>query len=407
MTYNQAIDWLFKIPLSFNRNYDNYDLKLEPVYKFCSYVGNPQNDLKIIHIGGTNGKGSTSHITSAILQKHGRRIGIFSSPHLIDFRERIKINGDYIEKKFIKTFISRYRSFIIKNKISFFEISFIMSLCYFKKKKVDYAVIEVGLGGRLDATNICNPILSCVTNIGFDHKKFLGNTLKKIALEKAGIIKYKTPVVVGEKRKELKKLFKDISVKLSSPIIFTDSIRVNIKNQFNKANYQLHNIQAAKKIVEIIDDIKIDNHKILFAVDNFKSITNFIGRWQIIKDKPLVIVDSAHNYNAFKEVVSQLESTKKKIKMIFGTLNKIDQLRIIDILPKNFFYYFCEPKIDRFMPVEKIKFKANKNKLKFKIFKSSLSAYKEALNECDLDDLIFISGSSFIVSEILINNEKS
>ena len=136
MTYNQAIDWLFKIPLSFNRNYDNYDLKLEPVYKFCSHVGNPQNDLKIIHIGGTNGKGSTSHITSAILQKHGKRIGIFSSPHLIDFRERIKINGKYIEKKFIKKFISKYRSFVIKNKISFFEISFIMSLCYFKKKKL-------------------------------------------------------------------------------------------------------------------------------------------------------------------------------------------------------------------------------------------------------------------------------
>ena len=407
MTYNQVIDWLFKRPLSFNRDYDNYDLKLEPVYKFCSHVGNPQNDLKIIHIGGTNGKGSTSHITSAILQKHGKRIGIFSSPHLIDFRERIKINGEYIEKKFIKKFISKYRSFVIKNKISFFEISFIMSLCYFKKKKVDYAIIEVGLGGRLDATNICNPILSCITNIGFDHKKFLGNTLKKIALEKAGIIKYKTPVVVGEKRKDLKKLFKDISTKFSSQIIFTDSIRSNIKNQFNQANYQLYNIEAAKKIVERIDKIKIDNDKILSAVDNFESITNFIGRWQIIKEKPLVIVDSAHNYDAFKEVVSQLENTRKKIKMIFGTLNKIDQLKIIDLLPKNFFYYFCEPNTDRFMPVEKIKLKANKNNIKFKIFKSSLSAYKEALNDCDLDDIIFISGSSFVVSEILKNNQKT
>ena len=376
MTYNQAIDWLFKIPLSFNRNYDNYDLKLEPVYKFCSHVGNPQNDLKIIHIGGTNGKGSTSHITSAILQKHGKRIGIFSSPHLIDFRERIKVNGEYIEKKFIKIFISKYKLFIIKNKISFFEISFIMSLCYFKKKKIDYAVIEVGLGGRLDATNICNPIVSCITNIGFDHKKFLGNTLKKIALEKAGIIKHKTPIVVGEKRKELKKLFKDISTKFSSQIIFTDSIGANVKNQFNQANYQLYNIEAAKKIVELIGEINIDNDKILSAVYNFKSITNFIGRWQIIK-------------------------------MIFGTLNKIDQLKIIDILPKNFFYYFCEPKIDRFMPVEKIKFKANKNNIKFKIFKSSVSAYKEALNECDLDDIIFISGSSFVVSEILKNNQKT
>ena len=401
MNYNQAIKWLFKIPLSFNRDYDNYNLKLEPVYKFCNYLGNPQNDLKIIHIGGTNGKGSTCHITSSILQEHGKKIGIFSSPHLIDFRERIKINSDYIDKKFIRTFISTYKSFITKNKISFFEISFVMSLCYFKKKKVDYALIEVGLGGRLDATNICNPILSCITNIGFDHKKFLGNTLSKIAIEKAGIIKPKITVVVGEKRKRLIKLFTNISLKLNSPIFFTNEKTVNNNKKLKQADYQLNNIDLARKIVELVNDIKIDQNKILDGISNFKYNTNFKGRWQIVKKKPLVIVDCAHNFDAFNKIISQLESLGKKIKMIFGTLNKIDQIKIIDILPKHFFYYFCEPKIDRFMPIEKIKNRANKNKLQFKAYQSSLNAYNDALSESDLNDLIFVTGSSFVVSEIL------
>ncbi len=401
MNYNQAIKWLFKIPLSFNRDYDNYNLKLEPVYKFCNCLGNPQNDLKIIHIGGTNGKGSTCHITSSILQEHGKKIGIFSSPHLIDFRERIKINSDYIDKKFIRTFISTYKSFITKNKISFFEISFVMSLCYFKKKKVDYALIEVGLGGRLDATNICNPVLSCITNIAFDHKKFLGNTLSKIAIEKAGIIKPKIPVVVGEKRKRLIKLFTNISLKLNSPIFFTNEKTVNNNKKLKQADYQLNNIDLARKIVELVNDIKIDQNKILDGISNFKYNTNFKGRWQIVKKKPLVIVDCAHNVDAFNKIISQLESLGKKIKMIFGTLNKIDQIKIIDILPKHFFYYFCEPKIDRFMPIEKIKNRANKNKLQFKAYQSSLNAYNDALTESDLNDLIFVTGSSFVVSEIL------
>ena len=215
MTYNQAIDWLFKVPLSFNRDSHNYKLKLEPVIGFCNRVDNPQSSLKIIHVAGTNGKGSTCHITASIIQEHGKNVGIFSSPHLIDFRERIKINGKYIDKRFVTNFINKHKSYIEENKISFFEISFVMSLCYFRDSNVDYSLIEVGLGGRLDATNICNPIVSCITNIGYDHKNFLGKTLEKIALEKAGIIKYEIPTVVGEGRKTLVKVFYQISLKLN------------------------------------------------------------------------------------------------------------------------------------------------------------------------------------------------
>ena len=206
---------------------------------------------------------------------------------------------------------------------------------------------------------------------------------------------------MGAKRKRLIKLFTNISLKLNSPIFFTNEKTVNNNKKLKQADYQLNNIDLARKIVELVNDIKIDQNKILDGISNFKYNTNFKGRWQIVKKKPLVIVDCAHNIDAFNKIISQLESLGKKIKMIFGTLNKIDQIKIIDILPKHFFYYFCEPKIDRFMPIEKIKNRANKNKLQFKAYQSSLNAYNDALTESDLNDLIFVTGSNFVVSEIL------
>ena len=261
MTYNQAIDWLFKVPLSFNRDFHNYKLKLEPVIDFCNRVDNPQSGLKIIHVAGTNGKGSTCHITASIIQEHGKNVGIFSSPHLIDFRERIKINGKYIDKRFVTNFINKHKSYIEENKISFFEISFVMSLCYFRDSNVDYSLIEVGLGGRLDATNICNPIVSCVTNIGYDHKNFLGKTLEKIALEKAGIIKSETPIVVGEGRKTLVKVFYQISLKLNSPIIYSNDISLDKKYGLH-GDYQLDNIKNSIAIISLIKELNLDTTKL-------------------------------------------------------------------------------------------------------------------------------------------------
>ncbi|MEL0186871.1 MAG: Mur ligase family protein, partial [Flavobacteriaceae bacterium] len=341
MTYNQAIDWLFKVPLSFNRDFHNYKLKLEPVIDFCNRVDNPQSGLKIIHVAGTNGKGSTCHITASIIQEHGKNVGIFSSPHLIDFRERIKINGKYIDKRFVTNFINKHKSYIEENKISFFEISFVMSLCYFRDSNVDYSLIEVGLGGRLDATNICNPIVSCITNIGYDHKNFLGKTLEKIALEKAGIIKSETPIVVGEGRKTLVKVFYQISLKLNSPIIYSNNISLD-KEYGLHGDYQLDNIKNSIAIVSLIKELNLDNDKINLGITKTVVNTRFFGRWQIIKSKPLVIFDVAHNIDAIKKILKQLKEEDKDIRFVFGTLNKPGQIKILDILQTDYFYYFCE-----------------------------------------------------------------
>ena len=222
MNYTEAIDWLENIPISFDSNYDGYELKLVNIAKFLEQLGNPQNDLSLIHVGGTNGKGSTCHIISSILQEHGFNVGLFSSPHMYDFRERIKINSNYIDKDFILEFIKHNKNYITKNNLSFFETSFAIALCYFKKIKPEYVIIEVGLGGRLDATNIITPIISVITNIGFDHKKFLGNTLIQIANEKAGIIKSSADTVIGEYDENLNKVFESHALEKNSKIHYAD-----------------------------------------------------------------------------------------------------------------------------------------------------------------------------------------
>ena len=222
MNYTEAIDWLENIPISFDSNYDGYELKLVNIAKFLEQLGNPQNDLSLIHVGGTNGKGSTCHIISSILQEHGFNVGLFSSPHIYDFRERIKINSNHIDKDFILEFIKDNKNYITKNNLSFFETSFAIALCYFKKIKTEYVIIEVGLGGRLDATNIINPIISVITNIGLDHKKFLGNTLIQIANEKAGIIKSSADTVIGEYDENLNKVFESHALEKNSKIHYAD-----------------------------------------------------------------------------------------------------------------------------------------------------------------------------------------
>ena len=399
MNYIEAIDWLENIPLSFDINYNNYELKLDNIIKFLNHLGSPQNNQKFIHVAGTNGKGSTCHIISSILQEHGHNVGLFSSPHLYDYRERIKINSNLIEKKFVLEFIINNRMYIKKNKISFFETSFAMSLCYFRLLKPDFIIVEVGLGGKLDATNVINPILSIITNIGFDHKKFLGNSLSQIAKEKAGIIKNGIDVIIGESNKKINKVFEIEAAKCNSIVNYADQSKSSFITDLN-ADYQTKNINTAITALKKINDLSLDESIILKGIANITKNTNLIGRWQIIGDKPKVIFDVAHNFNSLELVFRQLNSIKGKIRIVFGTLDKIDQLQCIKIFPKNYQYYLCSPKNNRAMSLEKLCAKAKKSNVNFSAYNSVKAAYEGAIFDSDEKDVILVTGSTYLFSEI-------
>lgn len=399
MNYTEAIDWLENIPISFDSNYDGYELKLVNIAKFLEQLGNPQNDLSLIHVGGTNGKGSTCHIISSILQEHGFNVGIFSSPHMYDFRERIKINSNYIDKDFILEFIKHNKNYITKNNLSFFETSFAIALCYFKKIKPEYVIIEVGLGGRLDATNIINPIISVITNIGFDHKKFLGNTLIQIANEKAGIIKLSADTVIGEYDENLNKVFESHALEKNSKIHYADQ-SVNFYKSDLQGFYQYRNINTAIKTIEKMNSFVVDKTNLENGINNVVKNTNLIGRWQIIGSSPTIIFDVAHNFNSIKLIFEQLSKIKTDIRVVFGTLDKIDQLNCLDLFPKNYHYYLCSPNVNRAMGVDILKDYAEKLGLKYQTFKTVENAYKKAISDSNKVDTIMVTGSNYLFSQI-------
>ena len=399
MNYRETIDWLEKIPTSFDSNYNNYELKLNSIKSFLDFLENPQDNLKIIHVGGTNGKGSTCHIISSILQEHGFSTGIFSSPHIYDFKERIKINSSYIDENFIVDFVNDNYEYILKSDLSFFEISFAISLCYFRLKKPEYSIIEVGLGGRLDATNIIKPLISIITNIGFDHKKFLGNNLVDIAKEKAGIIKNGVPVVIGESNTVLNNIFESTALRNNSKIYYANKTNKIYETDLN-GSYQNKNINTAVLAVNNIFSYEINEAKTLNGIKNVKKNTNLIGRWQTIKNDPKIIFDIAHNVNSLELIFKELESIKSEIKVVFGTLDKIDQLKCLEIFPKTIKYYLCSPKTKRAMQVSKLSQKADKLKINYKSFNSVKSAYNNAVMDSSSDDVIVVTGSTYLFSEI-------
>lgn len=399
MNYRETIDWLENIPTSFDSNYNNYELKLNSIKSFLDFLGNPQDNLKIIHVGGTNGKGSTCHIISSILQEHGFSTGIFSSPHIYDFKERIKINSNYIDENFIVDFVNDNYEYILKSDLSFFEISFAISLCYFRLKKPEYSIIEVGLGGRLDATNIIKPLISIITNIGFDHKKFLGNNLVDIAKEKAGIIKNGVPVVIGESNTVLNNIFESTALRNNSKIYYANKTNKIYETDLN-GSYQNKNINTAVLAINNIFSFKINEAKTLNGIKNVKKNTNLIGRWQTIKNDPKIIFDIAHNVNSLELIFKELESIKSEIKVVFGTLDKIDQLKCLEIFPKTIKYYLCSPKTKRAMQVSKLSQKADKLKINYKSFNSVKSAYNNAVMDSSSDDVIVVTGSTYLFSEI-------
>ncbi len=392
-----------KLPMYQNIGDSAYKKDLSNITQICEYLNNPQNNFKSIHVGGTNGKGSCSHMLSSILQEAGYNIGLYTSPHLVDFRERIRINGDMISKDSVSEFMHDNFDFFESNNLSFFEMTVGLAFNYFSFNKVDIAIIEVGMGGRLDSTNIITPILSLITNISIDHTKFLGSNISDIAREKAGIIKEKTPIVVGETQDEIKSIFIDIANIKRSEIVFADDFIYDNYDCDLQGNYQKKNIKTVLKTSEILQqyDYKINDGHIKNGLNKVSINTGLKGRWEVIQNKPLIICDTAHNEAALKDVISQLIRLEySKLYFIIGFSDNKDLDKISKIFPENSEYYFVKPKIDRGRDSQEVKqiFQSNNRKgITQNSVNEAINQIKKTSSE---DDVIFIGGSTFIVSEI-------
>ena len=411
MTYEETTEWMFhQLPMYQNKGKKAYKKDLTNIKKLSHHLNHPEKKFKSIHVGGTNGKGSTSHILASILQEANYKVGLYTSPHLIDFRERIKINGEEITKQYVIGFIKRNFEFLNKNKLSFFEMTVGLAFEYFANKKVDIAIIEVGLGGRLDSTNIITPLVSVITNIGLDHTDILGNTYKLIAKEKSGIIKPKVPVVIGETRKDTSEVFKLIAKENDSKISFADQKQHKIFQCDLKGSYQKKNIKTALETLKFLDQksFSISEHIISDGLKKVVANTKLQGRWQVIQNKPKIICDTAHNVEGIAEVMSQLKKEKYgNLHIIFGMVKGKNPEKIIKLLPKNAKYYICQPKIERALNANiLLEYFLNKN-FSASIFETVFDAFNDAQSNAKINDLIFIGGSTFTVADFLNLKSKN
>lgn len=427
MTYEESLNYLYQqLPIFSRIGAAAYKKDLTNTKQLCDALNNPQTKFKSIHIAGTNGKGSVSHMLAAILQTAGYKTGLYTSPHLKDFRERIKINGELCSKDFIARFTKEMIPLIEELEPSFFEITVAMAFEYFAYEKVDVAVIETGLGGRLDSTNIIKPELSIITNIGWDHMNLLGDTLEKIAYEKAGIIKQHVPVIINEVLTETKPVFESTAKEKNAPIIYAqDNFYVQ---DFNYAHnelqcevadkkknehhiyyldlpgvYQTKNITAVLQAVRQlqIKNWKIKQYDIETALKKVKSLTGLHGRWEKIKDNPTVIVDVAHNFDGIKQLMEQLELVSyNELHIITGFVKDKDITNILPLFPKTANYYFTKAQLPRALNENQLADLANQNGLKGKSYADVNTALKEALTHAAKDDLVLICGSVFLIGEL-------
>lgn len=405
MTYQDTLNWMFsQLPMYQRQGKAAFKKDLSNTINLARHLNNPESKFKSVHVAGTNGKGSSSHMIASVLQEAGYKVGLYTSPHLKDFRERIRINGHEVSKQFVIGFIKRNKPFFEANKLSFFEMTVGMAFDYFAKQKVDIAVVEVGLGGRLDSTNIINPEVSVITNIGLDHTQFLGDTLELIAFEKGGIIKSKTPVVIGETQKETAFVFKDLAQKKGSEIVFADR---TVKERYESdlvGTYQSKNIKTVVETIKTLQvlEYKITDKHLKVGLLNVVKNTGLLGRWQVLSQAPKVVCDTGHNREGLTYVMQQLlNETFKTLHIVFGVVSDKDLESIIDLLPKKATYYFCKPNIPRGLDAYKLKESFAKNNLHGVAYKSVNEAYEMALKRADKDDFIFIGGSTFVVAEII------
>ena len=409
MNYSETLDWMFnQLPFYQKQGAVAFKPGLEKIAAFCEMLGNPQDELAIIHVGGTNGKGSTAHLIASVLQENGFRVGIYSSPHLLDFRERIKINGCYIEKKEVVAFIEEYKEYITSHKLTFFEISFALAVTYFAAQKIDYACIEVGMGGRLDATNIVKPLLSIITNIGLDHTQFLGTTHAAIAGEKAGIIKRNVPVVIGEERPDTRLVFETHAMAMNAPIHFAEAVlkKMDEIDFDDTASYQARNIQTAYAALLVLlkDELRSDSIQKGFAMVNRN--TALRGRWEKIATSPTVILDVSHNQEGFSYFNNSLaKESYDQLHLVLGFVKDKSIGEILKWLPKTAQYYFCAPDLFRALPVEDLQKQLPNDLNAYQCFDSVASAYSAALSQADRRDLVVVAGSTFVVAEALEKNQ--
>lgn len=404
--YQEAVEWLFVQAPNYQIDGQKaYKPGLDNIRKLCEFFGNPQEKIQCIHIGGTNGKGSTSNMLASVLQESGYKVGIYNSPHLIDFTERIKINGKNCDKEFVYHFIQKLKTLPADIRPSFFEFTSIMAFEYFYRQKVDIAIIEVGLGGRLDSTNIITPLVSAITNVQLDHQNILGDTIEEIAGEKAGIVKASIPVISGDENEVVKNIIKKKAEEENTVFIDATTLNTHLKSDL-KGNYQLKNIRVVLALIDELRKLKfnISNNNIENGLLHVHRNTGFIGRWYEFSDSPLTICDTAHNQAGLEHVFAQLNSIKKHKHIILGFVNdkKIDD--VMKIVPENAEFYFAKPSIQRGRPPQEYEELLKEAKISYKIFNSVQEAYLSAKEKCTEDEMIFIGGSNFVVGEFLEKN---
>jgi dihydrofolate synthase/folylpolyglutamate synthase len=403
VTYKETLDWMFaQLPVYQHKGKVAFNEKLDNILKFSAHLKTPETKFKSIHVAGTNGKGSSSHMLASILQEAGYKVGLYTSPHLKDFRERISINGNTISKKKVISFIKKNKTFLQENSLSFFEMTVGMAFDFFAENKVDIAVVEVGLGGRLDSTNIVTPEVSLITNIGMDHLDMLGDTLDKIASEKAGIIKENVPVVISEYQEEIAETFKSLAKSKNAKIIFADQEILKDYKSALLGNYQSKNIKGVIAVLKELKNLKVKKKHIKRGLKKVVKNTGLLGRWQILNKKPMIVCDTAHNKEGLTYVIQQLQEQKfNQLHIVIGFVKDKDLDVILPLFPKIAYYYFCRPNIIRGLDVGVLVEKANDHGLLGGAYTSVHEALNAARKHASKSDLIFVGGSNFTVAEVV------
>ncbi|MDR3694313.1 folylpolyglutamate synthase/dihydrofolate synthase family protein [Mucilaginibacter sp.] len=438
MNYKETINYLYsQLPLFTRVGQSAYKANLDNTIELCKRLGDPQHQFKSVHIGGTNGKGSTSHMLAAILQTAGYKTGLYTSPHLKDFRERIRVNGQMISEQEVIDFVATHQPDFEEIKPSFFEMTVGLAFDFFAREKVDIAIVEVGLGGRLDSTNIITPLLSVITNIGWDHMNILGDTLQLIAAEKAGIIKPNIPAVIGEYQPELADIFiakakkENSRMNFASEMIVIENQKPGVKSQDEKTNeylkvtvtypldsglktldlrldltgsYQLKNVKTVLSTIEELrrQGFNITDEHIQTALSNVKELTGLHGRWEVLSRHPLTICDTGHNPEGIQEVLQNIAAVKyDHLHFVIGVVNDKDLSKILAMLPVDCTYYFCRPDIPRGLEAESLKLKAESFGLEGEVYPSVKDALHAAQQSAGGNDLVFVGGSTFVVAEVV------